>query len=176
MPGAFLRIVPVGVTDRADSPDYSGVVVDTLPAARVGIEQFDASSRRPIVGFGVGWHEQEFNPATGMRWRWLSERGELRLHAPQTARALRLHLEGESPRRYFPRGSRLIVRAAGSTVFDRTLASDFSIDAPLPAAAGGEDQTITLETDQAYVPAERSRRTQDRRRLGLRIFTCEIRP
>ena len=45
------------------------------PAARVAVEQFDASSTRPLFGFGDGWHEQEFNPRTGLRWRWLSQRG-----------------------------------------------------------------------------------------------------
>ena len=54
--------------------------------ARVAIEQFDASATRPLVGFGDGWHEQEFNPRTGLRWRWLSERGELRRREARTGR------------------------------------------------------------------------------------------
>ena len=48
---------------------------------------------------------------------------------------------------------------------------DFSLDVPIENAG----DTIVLETDQTYVPAERSRRTQDRRHLGLRILTCELR-
>jgi hypothetical protein len=36
-------------------------------------------------------------------------------------------------------------------------------------------EPVVFETDQVWVPAERSRRTQDRRHLGLRIFKCEIR-
>jgi hypothetical protein len=35
-------------------------------------------------------------------------------------------------------------------------------------------EPVVFETDQVYVPAERSRRTQDRRRLGLRIFTVRV--
>ena len=56
-------------------------------------------------------------------------------------------------------------------VFDEVLSSDFSRDVPIEDAG----DTITFETDQTYVPAERSGRTQDRRRLGLRIFRCELR-
>ena len=52
---------------------------------------------------------------------------------------------------------------------------DFSIDVPIEARAGASPEPIVLETDQIYVPAERSRRTQDRRHLGLRIFKCELR-
>ena len=72
---------------------------------------------------------------------------------------------------YFSRGSRLVVRSRDRTVFDRMLDDDFSLDVPIENAG----ETIVLETDQMYVPAERSRRTGDRRHLGLRIFTCELR-
>ena len=94
---------------------------------------------------------------------------ELRLRSPSPR--VTLHLEGESPRRYFSRGSRLIVRSGDRVVFDRLLSSEFSLQIPIENAGG----TIVIETDQMYVPAERSRRTQDRRHLGLRIFKCEIR-
>ena len=40
---------------------------------------------------------------------------------------------------------------------------------PLPAPV------VTFDTDQTYVPAERSGRTADRRRLGLRMFRVELR-
>jgi hypothetical protein len=90
---------------------------------------------------------------------------------PADLRRLILHLEGESQRRYFPRGSRLVVRSRDQVAFDRVLTSDFSLDVPIEDAA----DTIVLETDQTYVPADRSRRSQDRRQLGLRIFKAEIR-
>jgi hypothetical protein len=152
-----------------DVPDYVSVDIAATPPGRVAIEQFDASVQRSIFGFGLGWHEQEFNPRTGLRWRWLSERGELKVRAP--AGGASLHIEGESPRTYFSRGSHLIIQADGRPVFDRVLDDDFSLDVPIENAA----DTIVLETDQTYVPADRSRRTQDRRHLGLRIFKCEIR-
>ena len=82
-----------------------------------------------------------------------------------------LHVEGESPRKYFSRGSRFVIQSSGRIVFDRVLTDDFSLDVPIRDPG----ETIVLETDQVYVPAERSRRTEDRRHLGLRIFKCEIR-
>jgi hypothetical protein len=169
MPGAFIRFVQLPV-DQYDSSagDYGAITVATDVDARVAVEQFDASNRRPLVGFGDGWQEPELNPATGMRWRWLSERGEL--HARSPASRVTLHLEGESPRTYFPRASHLVVRSGGRVVFDESLSADFSVNIPIANA----DETIVLETDQVFVPAERSRRSADRRHLGLRIFKCEV--
>ena len=59
-------------------------------------------------------------------------------------------------------------------LFDRSIDDDFSIDVPFDNI-----ETVTLETDQFFAPADRSRpwrRSGDRRHLGLRIFRCEIRP
>ncbi|HEX3646116.1 MAG TPA: hypothetical protein VHT95_10940 [Vicinamibacterales bacterium] len=182
MPGAFLRFASLPSARRdAAAPAYDAVTVTTTAAAKVAVEQFDVSATRPLIGFGMGWHEQEFNPRTGRRWRWLSQRGELNVVAepvavgpnairPHPGGHLTLHLEGESPRTYFPRGSRLVIRSGGRVVFDEVLSSDFSRDVPLD----GIGETIVLETDQTYAPAERSRRTPDRRRLGLRMFSVRI--
>jgi hypothetical protein len=181
MPGAFLRFVRRGFINFTPG-DYSALTIATTPPAPVAIEQFDVSADRILAGFGDGWHEQEFNPVTGLRWRWLSERGELkvagsRVAVPPGAQRIgpapnvTLHLAGESPRKYFSRGSRLVVRAADRVVYDQVIEDDFSIDIPI----GEPPPQIVLETDQIYVPADRSRRTQDRRHLGLRIFKAQIR-
>jgi hypothetical protein len=180
-PGPFLRFVDVGASSvRPNSRDYFQVTLTTAPPARIAVEQFDVSSARPVFGYGDGWHEQELNPRNGLRWRWLSEKGQLRLRMP-TARAT-LHLEGESPLKYFSRGSRLIVRTGPVTVFDKTLSADFSLDIPIDTemrfsrAGPWTEETISFETDQVFAPADRSRRSADRRHLGLRIFKCELRP
>ena len=183
-PGAFLETIAVPALASGEG-DYAKIAVATSPPASVGIEQFDVTSgskERPIFGFGEGWQEAEYNPATGLRWRWLSERGTLRILSQ--GGPLELHLEGESPRRYFSRPSRLLVERGGTVILDRQLSSDFSIDVKIPpdpnpagAARNGDGtEIITLATDQTYVPAERSRRTFDRRKLGLRIYRCEVRP
>jgi len=174
-PGFFLRFIPLdpGSTGRAE---FARVRIRTTPSSRTAIEQFDAASGRAVFGYGPGWLEAEFNPQNGLRWRWLTERGELRIRAPVSAAALTLHLEGESPRKYFSHGSRLVVHAGPQTVFDQVLSSDFSIDAAVPLPPdGGRDVTLTLETNQVFVPAERSwRPSRDRRHLGLRIFKCAV--
>ena len=173
-PGPFLRFVrrPQDPLDTHNA--YAALTVTTTPPAPVAIEQFDASVGRPLLGFGNGWHEQEFNPTTGLRWRWLSERGELKVTSALTGRepvGSVLHVEGESPRKYFSKPSHLKVSSGGRFYVDRLLTEDFAFDVPLDTAT----DTIVLETDQIYVPADRSRRTQDRRHLGLRIFTVTIR-
>jgi hypothetical protein len=172
-PGPFVSFLDAPAP-AGDQADYAALELSVSTAARIAIEQFDASASRPVWAYGAGWHEQEFNPQTGLRWRWLSSRGELEATVPGGARTLTLRLEGESPRRYFDLGSRLKIAVGGSVVFDRRLESDFSISVPIEVDAGPAPAVIVLETDQTYAPAERSSRTQDRRRLGLRIFRCEL--
>jgi hypothetical protein len=168
-PGFFLRFVslPAGQTS-----EYAKLTIRTTPPSRVAIEQFDASSARPLLGYGDGWHEPEYNPQTGSRWRWLSEKGELKVRSSKPG--IKLRIEGESPRRYFSRGSHFIVRASGRIITDQTLDDDFALDIAVPDGA----ESISLETDQFYAPADRSRpwrKSADQRHLGLRIFRCELR-
>src|SRR5437867_9763279 len=90
-PGPFVHFYdPDPTCGSRDFPDYVSVDITATPPGRVAIEQFDASMQRSIFGFGAGWHEPEFNPRTGMRWRWLSEQGELQIRAP--VRGVVLHL------------------------------------------------------------------------------------
>jgi hypothetical protein len=166
-PGPFLNIVAASFP--ATAAGYSRLTIAAESGRRIAIEQFDVSTVRPVMGFGGGWHEQELDPQTGRRWRWLSEHGEIQVRAPDVR--LTLHIDGESPRRYFARGSRLVIRSGDRIVFDEVLSDDFSRDVPL-ASPG---PVVTFDTDQSYVPAERSGRTADRRRLGLRMFRVELR-
>jgi hypothetical protein len=123
-----------------------------------------------------------------VRWRWLSEHGTMRMRVPLRrisrdqfeAPDVVLHIEGESPLTYFSRGSMLTVRSASRVQLTRPLNSDFALDIPVTDLGPANESNIsesemTLETDQVYVPAERSSRTQDRRHLGLRIFKAEFR-
>jgi hypothetical protein len=174
--GPFLRVVglPADLISPGDPRAYLKVTVETSAGSRVAIEQFDASAERSLIGFGDGWHEPELNPRTGARWRWLSERGELHVWMPVTRLApdrleypnVTLHLQGESPLTYFKGPSTLTVRSAGRVMLTRVLNADFVIDLPIPDPR----LPIVLETDQAFSPEDRSRRSADRRHLGLRIF------
>ncbi len=167
-PGPFVRALRLPADASVAHPTLT---VRVTPPAQVAIEQFDASASRTLAAFAEGWHEQEFSPDRGLRWRWVSERGDLRIVSPKPAAGLVVRLAGESPLKYFSRPSTLTIRADGAVVFSTELADDFSLSIPVPRPAA----IISVETDQTYVPAERSRRTRDRRRLGLRIFSCEVR-
>ncbi len=169
-PGFFVRFAPI--PDARGTGAFRELRVTTSGSDRVALEQFDASAGSPMLAFGPGFYEHEYNPATGLHWRWLSDRGELLYLAP---RGGILEIDGESPRKYYPSDSRLTVRAGGTTLRDVRLGADFKLRLDVPPAPA--PSPLVLETDQTYVPAETSwRGSRDRRRLGLRIFRCQLRP
>ncbi|MEO8259315.1 MAG: hypothetical protein ABI868_18355 [Acidobacteriota bacterium] len=172
-PGAFLRFqqLPPGALDGAGRYARISVAADS---PRLAIEQFDAQSPGLLMfGFGDGWYELEFNPATGRTWRWMSERGEIRVRGAATA--LRLVLAGETDP--LPRSSRMIVRVGDRVVGEFTVGRTFFAQTVIPKdlLTGGEN-VISVETDQVVVPADRSQRSQDRRHLGLRLFDVQLMP
>jgi hypothetical protein len=177
-PGFFLSFFELRPGSLDGEGDYARLTV-SADSPRVAVEQFDAqSSNRIVFGFGDGWQEAEYNPTTGLQWRWMSERAVVRVHA--AGRGVALTLKGEPPSVYFSRPSRVVVRAGGQIVSTETVWKNFDLEVRIPASLvtppGSEESAITIETDQFYVPAERSRRTRDRRHLGLRVFACELRP
>jgi hypothetical protein len=170
-PGFFLRMTALPAGALSGSGDYARLTI-AASGAPTAIEQFDAQpSGEVMFGFAEGWHEHEYNPATGQRWRWTADRAIIRVRGG--GRPLSIAVRGESEA-----GTTARVRLlAGNEVLgeervDRVVA----INARIPAAAlrAGE-ATIALETDQSFVPAERQWRSRDRRRLGLKIYVCEIR-
>jgi hypothetical protein len=172
-PGFFLRMVllPRGALDGAG--DYSRLSV-SADRPGVAIEQFDAQSGpRVVFGFGEGWHEREYNPSSGRIWRWMSERGVIRAHGD--GRAVTLSLTGETGP--FTSPSSVTARSGDRVLARWTVGREFSVSARIPAdALTGDEREIIVETDQSFVPAERSWLTRDRRRLGLRIYDCQLRP
>jgi hypothetical protein len=182
-PGFFLRMLTVAPTSLSGPGDYATVTVDAKPetasdssprpGADVAVEQFDAQRRdRVVFGFGDGWYEQEYDPATGRLWRWTSERAALKVRAEGHALSLRLDGELEAAAR-----SRVVIRAGDRIVAEQDVGRTFSIATAIPAGAlGGAEGAITIETSQWYVPAERSWRSRDRRHLGLKIYDCQIAP
>jgi len=127
-----------------------------------------------MVGFGTGWHEQELNPATGVRWRWTGERAELRVQS--SGQDVVLRMTGESPLRSFDRGSRVTLRAGLRPLADLTVSADFDWTVRIPALALAESGgVVTLTTDQTFRPADRSENA-DRRALGLRVFAVSVTP
>ena len=115
----------------------------------------------------------EYNPATGVVWRWMSERGVIR--ARTARRPLSLTVRGETEG--FSRPTRLTVRVGDRVVAQESVGRFFTLRAVIPADVVADDETaIIVESDQFYVPAERSRRTLDRRHLALKTYDVQLRP
>jgi hypothetical protein len=173
-PGFFLRFLdlPSGAFDG--DGEYAPLTI-TADSPSVAIEQFDAQpANRVVFGFGNGWQEAEYNPSVGLQWRWMSERGVLHVHA--AGQPLMLTLTGESPLVYFSKPSHLVVRVGDRVIGEQVLGGAFAIEMRIPADLVAQNESeVVIETDQMYVPAERSRRTGDRRHLGLRVFECSVR-
>ena len=175
--------LPAGIGDGAAgaSAAYARLRVDSRslggearPAA-VAIRQFDVQPLdRPIVGFGEGWHEDEYAPATGLRWRWTSERSALELRG--TPQPLRLTLRGESPLKYIDRAPTVRVLAAGRLLRAFSPEADFeeAIDIPVDAWTGTAAR-ILIETNRVYLPGQ-AEGTADERHLGLHLFETRVSP
>ena len=106
------------------------------------------------------------------RWRWTTARAETFVNA--AGRDLTLRIAGESPLRYFGTAPHVTIRAGNQVLATAQPSSDFKLSVKVPAAAlAASDGTLTIETDQSFVPHERSG-SPDRRTLGLRIFDFEV--
>lgn len=138
----------------------------------IGLEFFDAATAADVLWtFDAGWHEPEQEPASGLGWRWMEQVSSIHVVAPPGD--LTLTISGESPVRYFGRGTDLVVRAGTVEIARRTLASDFTEVMTVPAAAlGAASGRITFEAGESYVPADRQ--GADRRQLALRIFEITL--
>jgi hypothetical protein len=125
-----------------------------------------------VWGFDTGWQEAEFNPATGLRWRWTSDRADIVVH--ETSHNLVLTLTGESPRRYFSQPPKVVVRAGERVLAEQSPNEDFEIEAHVPVEAlRAAGFRLSVATSETFVPGERSG-SPDRRRLGLRIFKVTL--
>ena len=121
----------------------------------------------------AGWNEVEYSDQMQRRWRWTTNRAETFVN--NAGRDVTLTLRGESPMRYFDTAPRVTIRAGNHVLATAQPSSDFEIAAKVPAAAlATSDGMLTIETDQSFVPNERSG-SPDRRTLGLRLFEFTIR-
>lgn len=139
----------------------------------LGLEQFDFAPADALMSaIGDGWQELEANPATGLSWRWSSDRNTVLVFG--AGRDLRVHVGGESPLRYFNESPTVRVLVGGKEVGRFTPAGDFDETVTIPAAALNASPTpVTIETDKVFVPAEVNG-SPDHRRLGLRIYRIEV--
>lgn len=143
--------------------------------APVGVRQFDIQSAdRMVYAFAEGWHEDEYDPATGRRWRWTSERAVLRVKG--AVGDVGLTLRGESPLRYVDAPPTVRVTAGDRVMAEFRPDADFEWHVQVPAAdlerGGG---AIEIDTDRVYLPGP-AEGTADERHLGLRIFDSRVYP
>ena len=160
-PYATLRITAKAIMPGAATPP-------------VAIRQFDLQSAPGLLfGFGPGWHEEEFDPRAGTRWRWTSDRSILQVMPPQ---AVEVRIRGESPRKYFDAPPRVRLLAAGREIAVFQPDADFEWRVKVPADAVMDAHgALTIETDRVYLPGK-AEGTSDTRRLGLRLFDVVVNP
>jgi hypothetical protein len=139
----------------------------------VGIRQFDIqSANRMLYGFAEGWHEQEYDPATGRMWRWTSDKSVIRVKG--ATGGVRITVRGESPLKYFDAPPTIRVTAAGRSYGETHPAADFQWSVVVPAdAIRAAEGAIAIETDRVYLPGP-AEGTSDERHLGLRLYDCVV--
>jgi hypothetical protein len=167
VPAGTGNYAPLTITARAESPG--------IATPEIAVEQFDIQPLSSVMfGFGDGWHEAEYNNATGMRWRWISDRATLRILPPTASVAITMR--GESPLKYVRTVPTVRIRAGERELAVFRPTGDFVWNVTVPgdalAASGG---LVTIETDQVYLPGQ-AEGTADARRLGLRLFETVVRP
>jgi hypothetical protein len=175
-PGFFAHEVrvPPGVFDRPAA--YIPLEVSARSAGRtpVSLEQFDVQGPgTPMLAFHEGWQEPEYNPRTGMAWRWMSERAVVWVRPLD--RDVTLTLRGESPARYFGAPVHVKISANGREIASMDLAADFTRDIVLPADALAQaDGRVTIESSRFFVPGGPGG-GGDQRHLALRIYSISVR-
>ncbi len=194
-PGFFVRSVTLagstvaaGLSQAAASPPAASPLepfVVTAAAADgstrivpAAIEQFGLQPLDVVqFAYAEGWHEDELQPRTGLRWRWSS--GAASIQVWPVDRDVRIRLAAESPLKTFA-DPPIVTVTAGERELVRTTPGDaFTIDVIVPAAvlraAGGR---VVLRSSRTFVPAEHvaagDPRHGDRRALGLRVFEAAV--
>jgi hypothetical protein len=172
-----LRLIDLPPGSLAGEGPYARLTIAAQPlnagaaVPPVAVRQFDLQPQSGLVhAFDEGWHEEEYDNATGTRWRWTSDRSVLRILPPQE---VRLRIRGESPLTYFDTPPQVRI-TAGREIAQFAPDADFNWTVIVPAqdveAAGG---SIAIETDQIYLPAV-AEGSADARRLGLRLFEISV--
>ena len=174
-PGFFLKMITLPEGRLQGDGPYAPITIASAPgASEVVVEQFDAKPKgRVVVGYGEGWHEQEYDPPTGRLWRWTSGSATLKIRSEP--RELALGCTGVTET--FSQPSHVVVRIGDRVLIQTDAGRTFSWTTTIPSELiEGVEAAVTIETDQTYAPADRSRRSQDKRRLGLKIYECRVTP
>jgi hypothetical protein len=173
----FFERIPIAAGVLVGDGGFSRLVVsykgpDGRPE-RVRLTQFMMASPESVFHVErAGWNEVEYSDQMQRRWQWTTARAETFVNS--AGRDLTLTLAGESPLRYFDTPPHVTIRAGNSVLATAEPSQDFRMTVKVPAAAlAASDGILTIETDQSFVPSQRSG-SRDRRTLGLRIFEMKI--
>ena len=163
--GAGSGYVPLTISSRAPG--------GAERRAAVGVEQFDIQpASRLIYAFAEGWHEEEYDPINGRRWRWTSERSVLRVKGGVGPVAIAC--SGESPLRYFDAPPDVRIMAGPRVVARFQPDADFEWRVTIPEAdLSNAEGAIAIETDRVYMPGA-AEGSADARHLGLRLYECRV--
>jgi hypothetical protein len=169
-PGFFLRMVTL--PRLAGAGDYVKVTISS-DNKDVAVEQFDGQpAGRLLFGFGEGWNEQEYNPATGALWRWTTDRALLNVRSGGGPAALTIRGEIEEAAT-----SRVTVRVGGQAAAAFDVGREFERTVIIPAGLlGTGESVVAIESSAWYVPAETRWRSADRRKLALKLYECRLTP
>lgn len=169
-PGFFLRMLTLPST--AGTGEYAVVTIES-DNRELAIEQFDAQpAGRVVYGFADGWNEQEYTPATGVLWRWSTDRSTLRVRPEGHSLGLTLRGEIEAAS-----SSHVTIKVGNEVVSESDVPKEFSLTTVIPQRfLTGPEAVITIESSAHYVPAEKQWRSRDRRVLGLKLTECTLSP
>jgi len=171
--GFFLAGIDLPAGALSGVAHYQPLELRTSGTEQLLLEQFDAQPEGvPMLGLDGGWQEPEFNPRTGLAWRWMSERADLWVRP--IGRAVTLRIEGESPLTYFDAAPRVRVLAGEREIASFELAGDFDESIAVPAEALAQSNgRLRIESSRFFVPAERGQGA-DQRHLALRIYRVHV--
>lgn len=169
-PGFFLRMLTLPST--AGLGEYAEVTIES-DNRELAIEQFDAQpAGRVVYGFSDGWNEQEYTPATGVLWRWSTNRSNIRVRSEGHGLALTLRGEIEAGS-----SSHITIKVGDAIVSEADVPKQFSLTALIPQRVLTEPESVvTIESSAFYVPADSRWRSRDRRTLGLKLLECTLSP
>jgi len=176
----YVHVLDLPAGSLAGEGRYAAVQV-TARSARggeatppVAVEQFDVQPATGLThAFDTGWYEDEYDPGTGLRWRWTSDRAEVRIVPPQ---GVRLTIRAESPVKYFHAVPTIRVRAGDRVVSELHPSADFTWEVMVPREdVVRSNGLVAIESDRVYLPGP-AEGTADARRLGLRVFELRVDP
>jgi hypothetical protein len=172
-PGFFVRIVEFAAGALTGPQQYLPLGVSATPVSdgdiRISLEQFDLQGPGvPMMAFGDGWQEPEYNASTGRAWRWMGPRSEAWVRP--VGRDVSLTLRAESPLRYFDRAPVIRVSIGGAAVSELTPDGDFTWQVTLPAAQlAAANGRILIESNESFVPGG-----GDQRQLAVRVYALRV--